>query len=496
MADLAALLDVPFSLILVVLVLLDVIFVFVILFVERDNPTRVLHWLLILIYEPFLGAILFMFFHQHYLRKRRQFEKKARADIQMLERYLRERVLPRTGPTAASPIIESGSRATPTSGTVLEYGELARLASRADPHAVLSGNNRIRLFVDGNEKFQSLLEDLRAAKEHIHLEYYILRNDSLAKEIVETIVAKAKAGVQVRLLLDALGGRAMRKLEPLLAGSGVKLAYFFPRVSRFNYRNHRKIAVIDGRIGYCGGYNIGEEYLGRGPLGYWRDCAVRVQGPGVEQLQIRFMQDWAFASREHATDPSPYLQAVPENSSAMLQQISSGPDTSQEWVKQSYIKMITMAKESCYIQTPYFIPDASVIDALRIAAASGVDVRVMIPCKPDHMFVFWASQSFCADLLEAGVRSFKYNNGFLHAKTFIVDGKVGSVGSANIDPRSFHLNFETNVIIFDEAIGGQMKEAFLRDVSVSTELTPQDYAKRGWVVRFKEPFCRLFYPIT
>jgi len=499
LADLAALLDVPFSLILVVLVVLDVIFVFVILFVERDNPTRVLHWLLILIYEPFLGAILFLFFHQDYRRKRRQFEQKARADIEMLERYLRERVPLRTGSGAASPTIESATSRgamSSTSGTVFEYGELARLASRADPHAVLAGNNRVRLFVDGNEKFQSLLADLRAAKEHIHLEYYILRNDALAKEIVETISAKAKAGVQVRLLLDALGGRAMRKLEPLLAGSGVKLAYFFPRVSRFNYRNHRKIAVIDGRIGYCGGYNIGEEYLGRGPLGYWRDCAVRVQGPGVEQLQIRFMQDWAFASREQATDPSPYLQAVPQNSSAMLQQISSGPDTSQEWVKQSYIKMITMAKESCYIQTPYFIPDASVIDALRIAAASGVDVRVMIPCKPDHMFVFWASQSFCADLLEAGVRSFKYNNGFLHAKTFIVDGKVGSVGSANIDPRSFHLNFETNVIIFDEAIGGQMKEAFLRDVSVSTELTPQDYAKRGWVVRFKEPFCRLFYPIT
>jgi len=321
LADLAALLDVPFSLILVVLVVLDVIFVFVILFVERDNPTRVLHWLLILIYEPFLGAILFLFFHQDYRRKRRQFEQKARADIEMLERYLRERVPLRTGSGAASPTIESATSRgamSSTSGTVFEYGELARLASRADPHAVLAGNNRVRLFVDGNEKFQSLLADLRAAKEHIHLEYYILRNDALAKEIVETISAKAKAGVQVRLLLDALGGRAMRKLEPLLAGSGVKLAYFFPRVSRFNYRNHRKIAVIDGRIGYCGGYNIGEEYLGRGPLGYWRDCAVRVQGPGVEQLQIRFMQDWAFASREQATDPSPYLQAVPQNSSAML----------------------------------------------------------------------------------------------------------------------------------------------------------------------------------
>jgi cardiolipin synthase len=179
----------------------------------------------------------------------------------------------------------------------------------------------------------------------------------------------------------------------------------------------------------------------------------------------------------------------------MLQRVSSGPDTSQQWVKLSYMKMISMAKESCYIQTPYFMPDASMMDALRVAAASGVDVRLMIPCKPDHWFLFWASQSFCADLLKSGVRSFKYDKGFLHAKTVVVDGKVGSVGSANVDPRSFHLNFETNVIIFDESLGAQMRDAFLEDQKVCTELTPELYAKRGLVVRFKEPFCRLLYPV-
>src|SRR5207249_8415722 len=214
-----------------------------------------------------------------------------------------------TGSGAASPTIESATSRgamSSTSGAGLEYGEVARLASRADPHAVLAGNNRVRLFVDGNEKFQSLLADLRAAKEHIHLEYYSLRNDPLAKEIVETISAKAKAGVQVRLLLDALGGRAMRKLESLLTGSGVKLAYFFPRVSRFNYRNHRKIAVIDGRIGYCGGFNTGGGYLGGGPLGYWRDCGGRVQGPGGEQVQDRVMQGRVFGSLGEAAESSPH----------------------------------------------------------------------------------------------------------------------------------------------------------------------------------------------
>jgi cardiolipin synthase len=474
-----------FVLLFPLVVLLDMMFIFVVLFVERDDPTRVLHWLMILIFWPLAGVTLYVFFHRDYRRKRRRFEENARAFLG----------IPLPEPTSTAP----GARAsTPPTGAVarLEFGELARLATRADPHAVLAGNNHVRLYVDGNEKFRALIEDLRAAKDHIHLEYYILKDGALAREIIGVLSDQARAGVEVRLLLDAVGGRAMKQLEPLVAGSGVRLGYFFPRLSRFNYRNHRKIAVIDGRIAYCGGYNIGEEYLGRGPLGNWRDSAVRIVGSGVDQLQIRFMQDWIFASQEKVTTLSRYLRAVPQKASAMLQQVSSGPDTSQQWVKQSYIKMISMARESCYIQTPYFMPDPSVIDALRVAAASGVDVRVMIPSKPDHAFVFWASQSFCADLLGAGVRSFKYNKGFLHAKTFVVDGKVSSVGSANIDPRSFRLNFETNVIIFDEAFGTQMRDAFLADQSVCTELTTEAYAKRGFVVRFKEPFCRLLYPIT
>jgi cardiolipin synthase len=440
---------------------------------------------MILIFWPVVGVLLYVFFHQDYRRKRKTFEKKARD-------FLGFEIPESTTMATGTPTTTASSR----SGVILEYRELSHLANRADPHALLAGHNRIHLYVDGNDKFKALLEDLRAAKEHIHLEYYIVRNDALAREILGVLSEKAKSGVEVRLLVDAMGGRAMKLLAPLLAGSGVQLAYFFPRLSRFNYRNHRKIVVIDGRIAYCGGYNIGEEYLGRGPLGNWRDSAVRIVGTGVDQLQIRFLQDWIFASEKKVTNPSRYFRSVPERSSAMLQQVSSGPDTSQQWVKQSYIKMISMAQESCYIQTPYFLPDPSVIDALRVAAASGVDVRVMIPCKPDHMFVFWASQSFCADLLDAGVRSFKYDKGFLHAKTFVVDGKVASVGSANIDPRSFRLNFETNVIVFDETFGGQMKDAFLADQAVSTEITSEAYAKRSRVVRFKEPFCRLMYPIT
>ncbi len=471
-------------LLLPLVIVLEVVFCFVILFVERSDPQRVLHWLMILILWPVIGVLLYVYFHQDLRAKRRRFGGHARAFMG----------IPLHEPTATPPETKADAPSSRAEAR-LEFGELSRLANRANAHAVLAGHNRVHLFVDGNEKFKALLEDFKAAKEHIHLEYYIVRDDALAREILGVLAERARAGVEVRLVVDAVGGRAMKGLEHLVAGSGVKFAYFFPRLARFNYRNHRKIAVIDGAIGYCGGYNIGDEYLGRGPLGHWRDTGVRILGPGVDQLQLQFMHDWTFASNEKVTSLAPYLRGAPEKSSAMLQVISSGPDTAQQWIKQAYIKMISMARETCFIQTPYFMPDPSVIDALRIAAASGVDVRVMIPSKPDHAFVFWASQSFCADLLDAGVRSFKYNNGFLHAKTFVVDGKVGSVGSANVDPRSFHLNFETNVIIFDETFATHLRDAFLADQAVSTELTPELYAKRGLVVRLKEPFCRLLYPV-
>lgn len=486
---LTGLLGLSYALVFLVVLVLDIVFIFVILFLERDDPTRVLHWLMLLILLPFLGVFLFIFFHQDHRRKTRKFGQKASADFSML--------IPEA-PAAA----QWSLRTAPSSGSDAwsEYRDLALLVTQGNPRSLVAGHNRVNLFVDGKEKFRSLYEDLRAAKDHIHLEYYIMRNDALAKELIEILAERAKAGVQVRLLLDGLGGRAIKKLEkrnPVLARSGVKVSYFYPRIGLSNYRNHRKIGVIDGKVGYCGGYNIGDEYLGKGPLGYWRDAAVRVVGPGSHMLQVRFLYDWAFASREKAPeDLGQYFQAVSQEAPAMMQNVSSGPDTPRESIKEAYIKMITMAKETCYIQTPYFVPDSSVLDALRVAAASGVDVRIMIPCKPDHAFVFWASQSFCADLLPAGVRSYKYNNGFIHAKTMVVDGKVSSVGSANFDVRSFRLNFETNVLVYDETIGAQMKEAFLSDLALCTEITRETYAKRGFVVKFKEPFCRLFFPIA
>jgi cardiolipin synthase len=469
---------------LVLVTLLDVVFVLVILLLERDDPTRTLQWLMALLFLPIAGVILYLLFHQNHAIKRERFEAKARADLGIS--------------TSKEPLLlPQGSVVSATDGALAGYGDLALLVSRSNPQeALATRGNDVRLFIDGKEKFRALLDDLRTAKEDVHLEYYIMRDDALSRSILEILEERAREGVEVRLLLDAFGGLAVRDSVGRLAATGVKVAFFYPGVSRINYRDHRKIAVIDGRIGYCGGYNIGEEYLGNGPLGYWRDAAVRVAGPGANRLQLRFLRDWLYASRERIEEPFKYFNRAAGGGSAVVQEVSSGPDTLRPWVEDTYLKMISMARESCYIQTPYFAPGTGLSEMLRVAANSGVDVRIMIPNKPDHPFVFWASQSFCADLLASGVHCYEYGGGFLHAKTIVVDGKVGSVGTANFDHRSFVLNFETNVVIYDPEIAAAMRKAFLDDLARCTELTPEAYARRSLLVKLKEPVSRLFYPVA
>jgi cardiolipin synthase len=277
--------------------------------------------------------------------------------------------------------------------------------------------------------------------------------------------------------------------------AGGKHAVFFPRIFTLNYRNHRKIAVIDGISGFIGGYNIGEEYLGKGPLGYWRDAAIRIEGTGVAGLQLRFFMDWNHASPEKIAYDPVYFPKTTGPGSCPLQIVSSGPDARFSQIKEGYVKFILTARESVYIQTPYFIPDESLTDALRIAALSGVDVRIMIPCKPDHPFVYWSTLSWIGDLLDAGVRAYTYDNGFIHAKTIVVDGIAASVGSANFDVRSFRLNFEANCFFYDPVYGGQMKKAFLDDLPKSTEITPELYRNRSRWIQAKESVSRLFSPL-
>jgi Phosphatidylserine/phosphatidylglycerophosphate/cardiolipin synthases and related enzymes len=307
--------------------------------------------------------------------------------------------------------------------------------------------------------------------------------------------------VEVRLLVDALGGRAWSPgmLKEFKAAGG-KVARFFPSLIPFlnlrvNYRNHRKIVIIDGKTGYIGGFNIGEEYLGKGPLGPWRDSALKITGTAALALQVRFIMDWNYASKDDIGFSEVYFPESESSGGVPVQIVSGGPDTRWNPVKESYLKLITLAQQTIYIQSPYFIPDESVLDALRIAALSGVDVRIIIPVKPDHPFVYWSSYSYIGDLLEAGVRAYTYDHGFIHAKTIVVDGLAGSVGSANWDVRSFRLNFEANAVIYHPECAGELHSIFLKDLTGSSEITLQKYRSRPAWLKIKESVSRLFSPL-
>ncbi|HIZ80228.1 MAG TPA: cardiolipin synthase, partial [Candidatus Lachnoclostridium stercorigallinarum] len=364
------------------------------------------------------------------------------------------------------------------------------------------------------EKFEDLRRELRRAKRFIHIQYYIIKNDELFDSFIPILLEKVKEGVEVRILYDGMGGRFMpkRKWQELEA-AGVKVGAFFPatlgRINlRVNYRNHRKIVVIDGEIGYVGGFNIGKEYIGKDPkFGYWRDTHLKLYGDAVISLQVRFAQDWNYACRENlfrhaeyfdiprSTDEERKKLMEGRNLPLGIQIISSGPDATDRQIRNNYLELFHKAKDHIYIQTPYFVPDDAVLSALEVAAKSGVDVRLMIPCKPDHPFVYWATYSYVGDLLDAGARCYTYENGFLHAKGVMTDGRVSSYGTANMDIRSFELNFEVNAVIYDEETTRKLEEIFLEDLKKCREITAEIYRQRSLMIRIKEQCSRLLSPL-
>ncbi len=334
------------------------------------------------------------------------------------------------------------------------------------------------------------------------MEYFIMKPDDVGLRILRVLRKKAEEGVEVRLLLDAMGSRQIKEkhLKGLKAAGG-KVAFFFPaNVFKIqlkpNYRNHRKLVIIDEKVAYVGGLNVASEYEGRSTkFNGWRDTHLRLVGGCVEDVDDRFLLDWRYASGEdfHGDDLD-YKVLIPAGSSG-VQIVSCGPDSPEEEIKRLYLKMITSAKKSVCVQTPYFIPDQSIFEALKTAALSGIDVRLMIPNKPDHPFVYWVTYNNAASLMESGVKVYIYNKGFLHSKCITVDDEVSSVGSANFDIRSFKLNFECNAVVYDKDVARRLHNAFLRDMDNSIHMTPVLYAQRPWTIKLKENVGRLISDI-
>ncbi|MBP2076287.1 cardiolipin synthase [Oceanobacillus polygoni] len=474
------------SFLLGLIIILNIALGISIVFLERKDPTSSWAWLMVLLFIPIAGFFLYLIFGKP-ISNRRIFtwDKKSRMGVKT---------------TVQSQLRSLEDKDFHFNDKALsQYGDLVYLLLRNDD-AIFSQDNAVEIYTDGEEKFNALIHDLQKAKDHIHMQYYIMRSDELGQRIAEVLIKKANEGVDVRVLYDDMGSRSLkRSYVKRLKNAGVMVEAFFPSRLiinfKINYRNHRKLTIIDGKIGYIGGFNVGDEYLGKKKkFGYWRDTHLRVMGEAVQSLQTRFILDWNQASKNDILyDDRYYNTSV--SGDVGIQIVSSGPDTEWEQIKNGYIKMIMAAKEYIYIQTPYFIPDESVKDALRIAALSGVDVKIMIPNKPDHPFVYWATLSSSGELLTAGAEVFIYQNGFLHAKTLVVDGKIASVGTANIDVRSFRLNFEVNAFLYDSEIANQLVQKFNSDIELSTQMTKKLYDQRTLGIRFKESISRLISPV-
>ncbi|MBA4601786.1 cardiolipin synthase [Thermoactinomyces mirandus] len=471
------------------LTMVNILLAIVIIFLERRNVAATWAWILILLFLPVVGFILYIIFGQN-LSKRKIFRFSAE--------HTNEYAVKITQQTRALEEHRFRFR----DPAIIPYQSIIYM-NLVSGNGLFTQDNEVDIFTDGHAKFEALIEDINHAKDHIHLLYFIIKNDRIGNRILHALAQKAKEGVKVRVLYDDMGSSRLpsRFFKPLIEAGG-EVAVFFPSKFipylnfRVNYRNHRKLVVIDGKIGYIGGFNIGDEYLGLNPkLGYWRDTHLRLQGSSVDALQTRFFLDWNNASLKPLNFERRYFPIkVPKGKSA-LQIVSSGPDSEWEQIKNGMIKMIYSARERIDIQTPYFVPDDSLMHALKIAALSGVEIRIMIPNKPDHMFVYWATYAYIGELLKVGVRCFIYEHGFIHAKMMVVDGKIASVGTANFDVRSFKLNFEVNAFIFDVVLARRLQTIFEKDLRDSKEMTNEMYNQRSYWIRFKESISRLLSPI-
>ncbi len=474
--------------------LADVIFIvniflaMVVVVFERRNPTSTLTWILLLFFMPILGFLLYIFIGQSLRREKRfhlkeEEEQVVRPLLARQDAGLHENSLTFNDPRAR------------------HYQDLIHLQLKGN-YSLLTQDNKVELFSEGDELFRRMLASLKGAKSYIHMEYYIIRNDSLGRLVMRVLAEKARAGVEVKLLYDGMGCIWLNRsfFKELLQAGGQTAEFFPPFLPyvniRINFRNHRKICIVDGQEAYVGGFNIGDEYRGLSPrFGYWRDLHLSIKGSAIDTLEMRFLLDWRFASGELLSAKDKYFPARRVEGITAVQIVSSGPDLTYESIKYGYLKLIDKARRSVYIQTPYFIPDDSILDALKISALSGVDVRLMLPYKPDHACVHWASLSYVGKLLEAGVRCYLYKRGFLHSKLIVADGFAGTVGTANLDVRSFDFNFEVNAFIYDREIGSQLEELFLRDLDDCVEITWEAYSNRPLSARVKEGIFRLLSPV-
>lgn len=461
-----------------VLYLLTVVSVVVVVISENRNPIKTVAWIMAVVFLPVIGIIWYATFGQNTTKKhvvsKRMYSK------------LKRRPLDEMGTPVDFLFPE-------------EHANVINLMKNLD-YTPLLGGNSVKIFTNGKDKFESLFADIENARQHIHVEYYVLCDDHIGMAFQEALIRKAKEGLEVRIIYDSFGSRKISKkyLEDFRK-AGIETEPFLKLTvpaltSRINYRNHRKMIIIDGRVGYVGGMNVADRYVQGVKWGCWRDTHARIEGKGVQGLQSVFLIDWFFVTQTLITSRKyfPMLESFGNN---LMQIVNSGPLREENEIPHGILQAIYEAKKSIFIQTPYFLPPESMMDALQAAAIRGIDVRLMLSERSDVPFVQSASNSYIQDMLETGVKVYFYQKGFLHSKLMIFDDSLTLLGSANFDSRSFEQNFEVEAFVYDEETGQQAREIFIDDQRFCAQLSLKEWIKRPLLRRFFESLVRLFAPL-
>lgn len=456
---------------------------------DKREPVKSLSWILVVVFLPFIGSFLYFSLGQD-LRKRKIFHRKHIEDFQYTDYIIYRQMY-----EINSLIFDGGV----DSIFHRDIGTLLLNNNRAP----LFRDEKVEVLSDGRSCFDSIIEALQEARIFIHFEFYIIRDDKIGNEIADILCQKSREGVEVRIIYDGVGSWGLsKKYINKLRDAGVEIYPFMPVIlpkftNHINYRNHRKIIVVDGKVGFTGGMNVADKYIeGLSHIGIWRDLHLKIEGKSIATLQRIFMVDWSFVSGKKLNVSVKYFPPFKKIEGGIATQIaSSGPDSEWATIMQAFFAAITKAKEYIHIATPYFTPNPQILTALKVAALCGIDVKLIIPGNSDSKLVLWATRSFITELINSKVKVYFYRGGFIHSKLLLVDGEFCSVGSANMDIRSFDDNFEVTAFIYDKAKSEELEQIFQEDLSNSRRVIKRWWLNRPLLHRFYESMARLLSPL-
>lgn len=446
---------------------------------NSSSPVKAISWIMGVVFFPFIGMLAYYIVGQNTRKKRSKFQKWRN---EFNRQHKREFKFDKDDPIYKD-----------------KFPEVKALVYNMERSPVLSGN-KIEVYPSGKIKFEHLLKDIETAKNHIHIFYYAIGDDKIGRELKNKLIEKVKEGIKVRLIYDGLGcNKTNRKYFRQMTDAGVDVRIFlplsFPKILRsINYRNHKKIVIIDGETAYTGGINVKDEYIDGLKWGRWNDCHFKVEGSGAQGLQSVFLADWYYVSNEYLDSPD-YYPEIGSPGNTAVQVVNAEPLGLTANVREAIFTAITHAKKYVYIETPYFIPTPCLIRAIQTAALSGTDVRLIIPKRSDNGSVQYASNSYIEQLLRNKVKVYQYNDGFTHSKLIVIDDELVIAGSTNLDIRSLELHFETNILIYDKEVAQIVKEIYFTDIQNSNEVILDEWMNRSGWVKFKEDCFRLLSPL-